>query len=258
VFGAGFDHLSVGDLRQLILQRWRGVLSAEEERFIRTSSERGKIEFRYAAMQRVRFLVGERFAGPAIKEVYTDASSCGYRFELNRDYLVNSVLDGPRCSTSACSRTSDIESDSAVEDLKALRAWKSGAPLQPRIYGHIYSEDLRPNIRVYLMQGGRETKSARLSAGGGFSFDGLDRAEYRLQIRDERGSGERVIDLSRPGCFEATPWFDRDGTWRIAGLPVPVVLAPRPVPRVPDPPPLPPPPPQYPSGMPPFLALPPL
>src|SRR5579884_2550994 len=127
--------LSHPHLRHLILQRWRGVLSSDEEEYIRTSPEWGKIELRYAYMQRIRFAVSELFTGPPIHEIYTDISSCGYSFEPGRSYLVNSFPDGPRYRTGACSRTSGVDAADAVEDLKALRAWKSGSPLAPRIYG---------------------------------------------------------------------------------------------------------------------------
>jgi hypothetical protein len=59
---AGQQNLSHSQLRNLILQRWRGVLSAQEERYIRTSPEWNKVEFRYAYMQRIRFVVSDVFA----------------------------------------------------------------------------------------------------------------------------------------------------------------------------------------------------
>src|SRR5260370_248666 len=211
-------HLSRHQLRRLILQRWRGALSADEERYIRTSPEWDKIEFRYAYMQRVRFGVSELFTGPPIHEIYTDISSCGYRFEPGGSYLVNSFRDGPHYRTGACSRTARVDSVDAVEDLKALRAWKSGNPLAPRIYGRISSSDLRAGIRVRLTKDQNE-KLAPLDANGGFSFEGLEKAQYRLEVQDARGSGGRVIDLSRLGCFEATPWFS--DVWHIAGSPDP-------------------------------------
>jgi hypothetical protein len=227
------EHLSLDQLRHLILQRWGGVLSAEEVRYIRSSPDRGTIAIRFAFMQRVRFVVSEVFAGPPIREIYTDATDCGYPFESGRDYLVNSVRDGSRYGTGACSRTGRVESDDAVEDLKALRAWKSGNPLPPRIYGRIPFEHLRPDIRVHLIMD-RGERSVSVGADGRFSFDGLENTQYRLQVQDGRASGERVIDLSRLGCYEATPWFD--GVWRIVGSPV--GLHPPPVPDLPDPPPL--------------------
>lgn len=165
-------------LRRLILQRWRGALSSEEEEYIRTTQDRDAIESRYAIMQRVRFVVSEGFVGPPISEVYTDVSSCGYRFEPGRVYLVNSSRDGTRYRTGACWRTSQVESDDALEDLKTLRAWKSGAPLPPRIYGRIHSADLRTDTRVRLKDD-REERSVPLSANGRFSIDNLEKKQYR-------------------------------------------------------------------------------
>jgi hypothetical protein len=226
-------HLSLAQLRELIFHRWGDVLSDEEQRYVRTSSDRGTIEIRFAYMQRVRFVVDEVFAGPAIREIHTDATRCGYRFESGRAYLVNADQRGSRYATGACSRTSRFESDEAVEDLKALRAWKSGTPLPPRIYGRVNSEDLRPDIRIHLIKD-RDDKSVVVGVDGSFSFDGLDKTLYRLRVEDGRGRGDREIDLSRLGCFEATPWFS--DSWRIAG--VPVVLDFPPVPELPESPPL--------------------
>ena len=232
---ASQQNLSRPQLKHLILQRWRGALSAEEERYIRTSPEWDKIELRYADMQRVRFEISELFTGPRIHEIYTDISSCGYRFEPGGSYLVNSFRDGTRYLTGACSRTARMESPDAEEDLKALRAWQSGNPRAPRIYGRISSSDLRADIRVRLTKD-QEEKLAHLSANGGFSFDSLEKAQYRLEVQDARGTGGRVIDLSRSGCYEATAWFS--DVWEIAGFPVLLEIKRRPIPEIPDPPPL--------------------
>ena len=203
-------------MRQMLLQRWRGNLSPQEEQYIRASSEWDKIKFRYAYMQRVRFAVSEDLAGTEVHEVFTDSSSCGYHFELNHVYLVNSSRDGLRYRTGACSRTARAESEEAVEDLKALRARKSGAPLLPRIYGRISPSDLRADVLVRLTRDQNE-EWVHPDSGGGFSFDGLERTQYRLQIQDGRGTGERLIDLTRKGCFEAVPWFS--DSWHVAVSP---------------------------------------
>jgi hypothetical protein len=210
-------HPSLAALRRSILQRWQGSLSPAEERDVRSNADRGSIELRYGLLQRVRFVVTEVLMGPEIQEVYTDASSCGYSFQQGQVYLVNASRDGTRYGTSACSRTSSMESDDAAEDLKALRAWKSGRLLPRRIYGRIDREQLPSGIRVSLKNGEAE-QVAPMGSDGRFSFDGLKPETYWLHVADERGSGERVIDLSRIGCFEAFPWFS-DG-WRIAGSPV--------------------------------------
>jgi len=225
---------SLAALRRSILHRWQGSLTRAEERDVRTNANRGAIELQYGLLQRVRFVVTEAIVGPKIQEVYTSASSCGYPFQQGQVYLVNASRDGIRYSTGACSRTSSIESDDAAEDFKAVRAWKSGAPLPPRIYGRIDREELRTGIRVSLKNGEAEQVAA-MGSDGRFSFDGLKPEAYRLQVADERGSGERIIDLSRIGCFEVFPWFS-DG-WRIAGSPV--VTDNLQHPPLPEPPPLP-------------------
>lgn len=131
------------------------------------------------------------------------------------------------------SRTARVDSVDAV-DLKALRAWKSGDPLAPSvIYGRILSSDLRAGIRVRLTKD-QNGKLTHLDANGGFSFEGLEKAQYRLEVQDARGTGGRVIDLSRLGCFEATPWFS--DVWHIAGSPVLLEMKSPPIPEIPDPP----------------------
>jgi hypothetical protein len=200
----------------MVLQRWHGNLSPQEQQYIRTSSEWGKIESRYAYMQRVRFAVSEDLGGREIHEVFTDSSSCGYRFELNHVYLVNSSRDGLRYRTGACSRTARAESQEAVEDLKALRARKSGIPLLPRIYGRISASDFRADVLVRVTRDQNE-EWVHPDAGGGFSFDDLQKTQYRLQIQDGRGTGERLIDLTRKDCYEAIPWFSE--FWRVAVSP---------------------------------------
>jgi hypothetical protein len=200
---------------------------------VRTNGDRGAIELRYGLLQRVRFVVTEVLIGPEIQEVYTTASSCGYPFQQGQVYLVNASRDGTRYRTGACFRTNTFDSDDLAEDLKALRAWKSGRPLPRRIYGRIDREQLRSGIRVSLKNGEAELET-QMGSDGRFSFDGLKPEAYRLHIADERGSGERIIDLSGMGCFEALPWFS--DVWRIAGSPVVITLT-QPAP-LPEPPPL--------------------
>lgn len=225
-------HLSQLQLRRLILSRWHGTLTAKEEQYVRTSPEWGKIQSRYAWLQRVSIVTTDVFAGPELHEVYTEASDCGYRFEAGRTYLVNASVDGPRYRTGACTRTGPVQSQEAIEDLKALRAWKSGHPLAPRIYGWIHPSDLRPDTRLSLV-GLREVP---VSPDGSFSFDGLTKAEYRLRIQDARGTGDRVIDLRRLGCFETLPSFHNG--WSIAGSPVLIEVT---TPKIADPSPVAPP-----------------
>ena len=176
------------------------------------------IESEHAPTQCVRFIVSEVLVGPEVREVYTDASSCGYRFKPGSLYLVNAHVEGSRYLTGACSRTSRIDSDEAVEDLRALRAWRSGIPLLPRIYGRIEPADVRTDTRVHLIED-RDERSVRLDGDGRFSIDGLAKTKYRLRVEDARGKAEHEIDLSRIDCFEATAGFS-DG-WDIAGDPVP-------------------------------------
>lgn len=227
--------LTLPKWKRLILERWHDRFSVAEERYIRTTTDRGLIELRFGNIQRVRFVVSEFLAGPQVGEVYTNTSSCGYHFDPGLTYLVNAIPDGPRLRTGACFRSSRIESDEAVEDLKALQARRTGNTLSPRIYGRISLRALRPDTLVRLVDDqDREERSVRPDANGRFSFDALTKATHRLQVEDSRGKGESLVDLSRFDCFEAFSSFSE--AWSIGGMPVtleskevPIILEPPPV-----------------------------
>jgi hypothetical protein len=94
-------------------------------------------------------------------------------------------------------------------------------------------QDLQPDTRVRLVDDrGREERVVRLDPNGRFSFDGLTKKTHRFQVEDPRGKGERLIDLSRLGCFEAAPSFSE--VWSIAGSPV--VMDSKKTPTIPEPP----------------------
>jgi hypothetical protein len=224
------QYLSIAGLRRSLLRRWHGILSAYEERDIRTNGDRSAIEFRYGLLQRVRFMINEVLIGPEVHEVYTDASDCGYRFEQGQLYLVNTNRRDGRYRTGACWRTSSVASDDATEDLMALRAWRSSKPLPPRIYGRVSPQEVHTGLRVILGDDQQELVF-QVDASGRFSFDNLEKRMYQLQIVDERGTGKRDIDLSRLRCFEAFPWFS--DSWHIGGSPL--LINSRPL-VLPDPP----------------------
>jgi hypothetical protein len=217
VIAGEIQRMLLADLKRVILKRWHGVLSVEEETYIRSTWNRAMLDSRFAILQRVRFALKESFAGPLLRDIYTDASSCGYRFESGRVYLVNATRDGSRYRTGPCFRTNRIESYEALEDLKALRAWKSGKPLAPRIYGRIRPSDLRVDTRLRLIGTG-PTRPVAVDEGGLFSIDDLESQPYRLEVMDARGSAERLIDLSRLRCFEVTAVFS--DAWSILGFPI--------------------------------------
>jgi hypothetical protein len=232
---------SLPALRDSILRRWRGVLSKEEVEYIRATEDRWSLELRYGLMQRVRFQGSEALFGPEVREVYTDLSSCGYQFKVGREYLVDSFQDDRysvtgRYWTGACSRTSLTDSYTAREDLKAMRAFRSGTPFGMRVYGRFAEEHLSEGIRVRL-SGPEFDRSVNVGPDGSFSFDGLDAVEYRLHIADRRGTGSRVLKLASLKCFEATPWLS-EGAWKILGGPLlsrptpenPILEVPAPIP----------------------------
>lgn len=224
--------LSSSQLRQFLLRRWSGVLSPDEIRALRTSRDADAILHRYEHMQRVRFAVVEAFSGPPIAQVFTHSGSCGVDFQEGQTYLVNATQDSGWYRVRACSRTDRVESFEAAEDLKALRAWKSGSPLAPRVYGQIAAAELRTDTRLRLFGDGGE-RLVPIDSSGRFSAEGLERKEYRLQIDDARGKADYAVDLGPVSCFEARASFD--GRWRIwtSG---PIMMRSPPAPELPAPP----------------------
>ncbi len=124
--------LSLKRLRPLILARWGSVMTPKERRSLRWARRPGRIGFHYAFLQRVRFEVDEVLLGPAVAEVFTEAASCGYRFEVGREYLVNADRQGGHYRTGACSRTGPLSDRETVEDLDVLRARKARGGPDPR------------------------------------------------------------------------------------------------------------------------------
>jgi hypothetical protein len=131
--------------KAMVLRLWGPVLSADEARKIKLASSQDDLRRAWGMgmfPRRVRFRVGEWIEGKSGEafELFTDASDCGYRFEAGKQYLVVSWQYKGKTNlwwTGACSRTAPVGSEMAKQDLKALRAWRDGQPLSPRIYGGI-------------------------------------------------------------------------------------------------------------------------
>ncbi|MDP8979352.1 MAG: carboxypeptidase-like regulatory domain-containing protein [Acidobacteriota bacterium] len=155
--------------------------------------------------RRVRFRVREELEGSAGEEfeLFTDATSCGYEFQVGREYLVVSHenKETGRWSTGACSRSAPVESVDAQQDLRALRARKAGETMTPRIYGQVI--DPLPSALLRLA-GASFHREALSDADGRFAFDNLPAGKYRLEVGGmEAWGAPQEIDLSGGGCFEA-------------------------------------------------------
>jgi hypothetical protein len=151
-----------------------------------------------------QFDVQEWLAGGAgaTFQLLSDISRCGYRFEPGRTYLVVASREMPGdWWTRACLGSKPIEN--AQDDLSAMRAYRDGRPLPPRVYGTVldYREivrfDQRPppfaNVPVRLVRDGVTLETA-CGGTGRFAFDRLEKAEYLLEVgpRDWQGSPVRI------------------------------------------------------------------
>lgn len=223
----GSGHGALAKAKALILQFWGQVLSFDEARSIKLSSSRD--ELRNAWMmgmlpRRVRFRVSEWIDGNSGQEfeLFTDDSDCGYRFEAGREYLVVSWQPKETTTwwTGACSRNAPVESDRAVQDLRALRAFRDGRPLAPRIYGQIYdrrhrqpSDTVTPGPADFIIRltGPSSEKEIRPDDEGRFSFDNLAPASHRIEVVASGARGDaQEIDLSHDRCYEAEVVIEPD------------------------------------------------
>jgi hypothetical protein len=202
--------------KAIISSIWNGELTGAEELAIKSAdSEDGirRASELAAYARRVRFHVQEWLVGPqtAQLDIFTDFTSCGYRFKLGETYLVVAKRTATvRWWTGACSGTEPIAS--AGEDLKALRAWRDGHPLQPRVYGVVRDGRLKqpgqwidpplPSVPM-LMICGDSRLEAKSDQEGRFSFDDLGTRKYRLEVGLPSWQGSSMeVDLSHDRCCE--------------------------------------------------------
>jgi hypothetical protein len=196
---------------------WHSELSPEQLSALQAATSEAEIDKASdlpIIPQRVRFEVQEWLEGGPARELvlYTSFSSCGYRFKMGETYLVVADKESPklRWRTGACTGTQPILT--AGEDLKALRPWKEGRLLPPRVYGQIQEERPQPlgppiytpmpGLPVLLFHG--ESKlEVRSDHAGRFSFDDLAQSKYRLELGQPGWQGSKEeVDLTRDRCFE--------------------------------------------------------
>jgi hypothetical protein len=127
-----------------------------------------------------------------------------------------------RWATNICSGTSHIAS--AKQEVRALRDWKAGKPLQPRIYGALvdftslgHDQEKLPylaGVTIRLSGNGHMQESVTDRAGE-FLFDGLEARKYRVEIllpgftQTSFSDGNREIDLSNSGCAKLLLWVEK-------------------------------------------------
>jgi hypothetical protein len=236
-YRAAFDYDDRGSVERykaLILRLWGPVLLAGEARRIKLANSRTALRAVSdlgTYPRRVRLRVSEWLKGRVGGEfeIFTDGDDCGYKFEKGKEYLVVSRqnIKTGRWWVFACSRTALVGSVDAQEDLIALRVWRTGRQLAPRIYGRVVdwrerqAADVPATTAVIRLVGASIDRETRTDAEGRFSFDDLTPAKYRVEIVAPAARGDpRELDLSRGGCFEASVFIEHNATgteYSIAG-----------------------------------------
>lgn len=215
-----------------LLRLWRGLLFAEEVLRIESADSLGQLVADTSFLShRVRFHVGEWLEGGSggSFELFTEESSCGYRFAVGKRYMVVAFRNGnaERWRTGACSRTAPVEDVFAQEDIRALRAVRDGRPLPPHVYGKIYdgresvgSASGVPNALLRLV-GESSSRETRSDAQGWYAFDDLPAGRYQLELREPAAQGKpAAVDLTSYRCFQASGLVKGNGafsTYEILG-----------------------------------------
>ncbi len=181
----------------------------------------------------VRFTVLERFVGADDSQitVWTAGSgpACGYRFTLNRDYIVYAYRrkEG-RLTTGTCSRTAPVER--ATADLEFARNIASGGQPLGRIEvvvnlwsprSSLWSptgSSLRPLPGVTItLRRGEESFSGSTDRAGRFTKSGLQPGTYQAEVKPLVGTRLNVSETQRielrdaRGCATADFSLEPDG-----------------------------------------------
>lgn len=213
-------------VKEGLLKIWRGVLTPEEEAHIR-SAKPADLPMPLSGMfwtmpRRIQLDVGERFQGATGDhfELFTGigGGDCGVAFKTGETFLVVASQDPAtgRWSSTICSRTQSIRY--ADSDLRALRAWKEGRSLKPRVYGNVedwtnrgkgWGVESKPLGSLKLeLRTGDQVRTTLTGADGSFAFDDLEPKVYQLRAeiagwRFLRTSESRTqVDLTHAGCSE--------------------------------------------------------
>jgi hypothetical protein len=185
----------------------------------------------------VRFTVVEPFVGVDASQVTVWTPSgggmCGYRFSLNREYIVyaSKGKEG-RLTTSICSRTAPVER--AAADLEFARNIASGGLPLGRIEATVEMRTTReslwsptetrsrpvPGVPIMLRRG-EESFSATTDRAGRFAVSGLQPGTYRPEVAAPSGTRlaalfpETIELLDARGCATFNVELEPDG--RIKG-----------------------------------------
>jgi hypothetical protein len=181
---------------------WGNSLTAAEEEQLQTGGRRELDSLRLDYRRRARLQVLEDFnhADEAEFELFTnlDGPSCGFDFAVGETYLVEAFRSAPDQSWQVSSCRPPKPVSAAAAEVDALRAWKSGTPLNARIFGEIFSRDGRQGPGGVMVQllGGSRSRETVSDSGGRFEFTNLDAGGYQLWWGSPP-SGPRAVDLTR-------------------------------------------------------------
>ena len=212
--------------KELFLDLWGHELTASE----RVALQRADTEEELNAVlesvpddmvKRVEVNVQETLIGDLpdrlVLSTGMEGADCGVDFRDGETYLIEAQLVRDLLwSTSICSRTNRIRD--AQEDLEALRSWKKGESLTPRVYGYVDDwtsrHDEHPSsypriggVRLKLL-GESETHEAVTDSEGRFRFEGLESQVYRLELDEpdwhfwSTAQARSTIDLTEAHCAE--------------------------------------------------------
>jgi hypothetical protein len=171
----------------------------------------------------VRFTVLERFVGIDDSEATVSTPGgggmCGYRFTLNREYIVYAEKgSNGRLMTSICSRTAPVER--AAADLEFARNIASGGQPLGLIEGTVNLVTTRdslwsptetrsrpvPGVTITLRRGEEESFPATTDRAGRFAVSGLQPGTYRAELKPPDGTRlesvfpETIELLDARGC----------------------------------------------------------
>ena len=158
---------------------------------------------------KVRLSVAETFSGSPRAEqiVYTaqQSSSCGFRFEVGREYVVLAYQKEAQLWTTKCSRTALLEPGVANPDLAWMRSYKT-APHGSEIYGLVQLQDeSAKGIPATIQLSGTENRTVTADAEGKYSIRNLTPGEYLVTALVPDGlatTAPTKITVADKGCAE--------------------------------------------------------
>jgi hypothetical protein len=192
--------------KQIIKYIWGDTLTPTEQEQLRVASDERELDrLGFDQRRRARLEVLENFTGADAPQftLYTalDGPGCGFDFAEGGTYLVEAykTSGSDKWRVSSCSRTRLL--GQAAEDLKTLRAWKTGQRLPGYITGQIVDRrNPLPGTAFQLrLLGGKQILETTSDSSGRFGFENLDAGVYQVQVVQPTVVS-RSADLTHAWC----------------------------------------------------------